>query len=124
MPEVSGHSPLPSPLPRDQAQGSSVDRLARTQVEIQGSEIQLDAQIIADGFDLEPARIPALLRDGAITSLCERGVDEDAGRYRLTFFHKNRRIRLVVDETGSLIQRGIIDFGSRPLPAAMHNPST
>jgi hypothetical protein len=124
MSEHSGQSGLSSPAPRGQTQDYSVDRLARTRVEIQNGEIQLDAQIIADGFDLEPARIPALMRDGAITSLCECGVDEDAGRYRLTFFHKSRRFRLVFDNTGSLIQRGIIDFGSRPLPAAMHNPST
>src|SRR4051812_37698447 len=124
MSDPSGQSRLPSPAPRGQAQHGSMDRLARTRVEIQDGEIQVDAQIIADGLDLEAAHVPALMRDGAITSLCESGVDEDAGRYRLTFFHKSRRFRLVVDDTGSLIQRGIIDFGSRPLPAAMHNPST
>ena len=123
MSDHSGRSGLPSPAPQGQAQRFTVDRLARARVEIQDGEIQLDAQIIADGFDLEPARIPALMRDGAITSLCECGIDEDAGRYRLTFFHKSRRFRLVVDDTGALIQRGIIDFGNRPLPAAMHNPS-
>ena len=91
---IRANSGLPSPAPRGQAQRFTVDRLARARVEIQDGEIQLDAQIIADGFDLEPARIPALMRDGAITSLCECGIDEDAGRYRLTFFHKSRRFRL------------------------------
>lgn len=94
MSDHSGRSGLPSPAPQGQAQRFTVDRLARARVEIQDGEIQLDAQIIADGFDLEPARIPALMRDGAITSLCECGIDEDAGRYRLTFFHKSRRFRL------------------------------
>ena len=37
--------------------------------------------------------------------LCERGVDEHAGRYRMTFFHENRRFRLVVEEEGNAIQR-------------------
>jgi hypothetical protein len=61
-----------------------VDRLARTRVEMKDGEVQLDAQVIAGGFDLEPACIPALLRDGTIASLCECGIDEDAGQYRLT----------------------------------------
>jgi len=39
---------------------------------------------------------------------CERG-DEDAGRYRLTFFHKNRRLRLVIDEEGNAIQGSKIE---------------
>ena len=37
------------------------------------------------------------MRKGETTSLSERGVNEDAGRYRLTFFHNSRRFRLIVD---------------------------
>jgi hypothetical protein len=59
-----------------------------------------------------------MMRKGEITSVCEHGVNEDAGRYRLTFFHKSRRFRLVVDGTGTDIQRSIVDFGDRPLPAS------
>ena len=51
------------------------------------------------------------MREGKITALSERGVDEDAGRYRMTFFHENRRFRLVVDEEGNAIQRSTVDFG-------------
>jgi hypothetical protein len=60
-----------------------------------------------------------MMRKGEITSLCERGVNEDAERYRLKFFHKSRRFRLVVDGTGSVIQRSTVDFGDRPLPESM-----
>jgi Family of unknown function (DUF6522) len=60
-----------------------------------------------------------MIRNGEITSLCERGVNEDAGRYRLTFFHKSRRVRLVVDANGTVVQRSIINFGDRPLRASM-----
>jgi len=65
-----------------------------------------------------------MMRKGEITSLCERGMNEDAGRYRLTFFHKSRRFRLIVDRSGTVIRRSIVDFGDRPLPAAMRNLRT
>jgi Family of unknown function (DUF6522) len=65
-----------------------------------------------------------MMRRGEITSLCERGVNDDAGCYRLTFFHKSRRFRLIVDGTGTVIQRSIINFGDRPLPASMRNVRT
>ena len=58
-----------------------------------------------------------------ITVLCERGVDEDAGRYRMTFFHENQRFRLVVDEEGNAIQRSTVDFGDHQLPTSMRKPS-
>jgi Family of unknown function (DUF6522) len=35
------------------------------------------------------------MHEGKNPTLCERGVDEEAGRYRLTFFHENRRFRLL-----------------------------
>ena len=63
------------------------------------------------------------MREGKITVLCERGVDEDAGRYRMTFFHDNRRFRLVVDEEGNAIQCSTVDFGDRQLPTSMRKPS-
>jgi len=34
-----------------------------------------------------------MMRKGEIISLCERRVNEDAGRYRLTFFHNDERAR-------------------------------
>ena len=58
-----------------------------------------------------------------ITVLYERGVDEDAGRYRMTFFHENRRFRLIVDEEGNAIHRSTVDFGDHQLPASMRKPS-
>jgi hypothetical protein len=58
---------------------------------------------------------------GNITSLCERGVDADGGIYRPTFFHANRRLRLIVGESGNIIRRSMIDFGNRPIPAKTRN---
>jgi hypothetical protein len=54
------------------------------------------------------------MREGAITSSCERGIEDDAGRYRLIFFYKSRRLRLIIDEAGRVIQRST-EFGNRPL---------
>jgi Family of unknown function (DUF6522) len=62
----------------------------------------------------------SLMREGAITSSCERGIEDDAGRYRLIFFYKSRRLRLIIDEAGRVIQRSTIEFNNRPLPARLH----
>jgi hypothetical protein len=94
-----------------------VERMSR--IDLGLGSLHIDASVIAQGLALEPARIQAMMREGEITSLCERGVNEDAGRYRLTFFHKSRRFRLVVDATGTVIQRSTVDFGNRPLPASI-----
>ena len=92
------------------------------QIEIQNGTIQVDASVLGESLDLEPSRVPELLRSGAITSRCERGVGADEGRFRLTFFHAGRRLRLVVDPTGRILQRFLIDYGDRPLPGALRRP--
>ena len=94
-----------------------------TQIEIRDRDIDIEASIIAQGLELEPSSVQAMMRKGEITSLCERGVDKDAGRYRLTFFHKSRRFRLIIDETGAIIRRLSINFGDRPLPASVRHPA-
>ena len=93
-------------------------------VEIGPGALHINASVIAQGLALEPSRVQAMMRKGEITSLCERGVNEDAGRYRLTFLHKSRRFRVIVDGTGTVIQRSTVDFGDRRLPAAIRNPGT
>jgi hypothetical protein len=47
------------------------------------------------------------------------GIEDDAGRYRLIFFYKSRRLRLIIDEAGR-VKRSTIEFGNRPLPARLH----
>jgi hypothetical protein len=93
-----------------------------TGIEIYDCAVHIEASVVAEGLQLAPSLVHSLMRNGEITGLCESGVDEDAGRYRLTFFHKNRRFRLVVDETGTVIRRSSVDFGDRPLPASMRSP--
>ena len=88
-------------------------------VEIGDGAISIDATIVGRGLGLEPRQLLRLMRDGAITSVCEQGVDDDSGRYRLTFFHEGRRLRLIVDSSGGVLQHSVIDFGDRPLPESL-----
>lgn len=91
-------------------------------LEFEDGGIQIDATVVAKGLGIAPTDLMELLRGGKITSLCERGIDEDAGNYRLTFFSENRRLRLVVHEGGDVVQSSVIDFGDHPLPASARRP--
>ncbi len=92
-------------------------------VEFKDRTLCIDAVVIGQGLNVEPSLVQVRMREGKITVICERGVDEDAGRYRMTFFHENRRFRLVVDEEGNAIQRSTVDFGDHQLPTSMRKPS-
>jgi hypothetical protein len=92
-------------------------------VEFEGRNLCIDAAVIGQGLNVEPSLVQVRMREGKITVLCERGVDRDAGRYRMTFFHENRRFRLVVDEEGNAIQLSTVDFGNHQLPISMRKPS-
>lgn len=64
----------------------------------------VDARAIAKGLGVEARDVPTMMRNGDITSRSERGEGEDAGRYRLTFFHESVRCHLIVDEVGTILQ--------------------
>lgn len=94
------------------------------QVEIDDKAISVDAAILGELLEVLPADVPALMRDHAITSVCERGIDAHQGEFRLSFFYRNRRARLSVDGSGQVMRRSIIDFGDRPLPRTLHGQGT
>lgn len=85
------------------------------QVEFEAGAITIDANLIAAALNLEVGAVQPLIREGKLTSVCESGVDADAGTYRLTFFLGNRRARFIVDESGNVLQRSVIDFGDHPI---------
>jgi len=87
-----------------------------------GDGIEVEAELIAEGLGLPVSQLKDLIRVGAITSRCERGVDEDGGRHRLTFFHGSRRLQLVINSEGRLVSQTTIDFGDRPLPPTLRRP--
>ncbi len=76
-----------------------------TAVERKAADFVVDAALLADAFALSQDDIKARMRDGAITSRCEAGVDDDAGRWRLTFHHGDRACRFIVDEAGNVLKR-------------------
>jgi hypothetical protein len=82
--------------------------------------VQIDAAIVAEGLGLAPSLLQQEMRAGRITSVAERGIDEDRGRHRLSFFSEHRRFRIVVDETGAILQRSAVDFGDSLLPKSAH----
>jgi hypothetical protein len=84
--------------------------------------VSVDATVVAEGFAIEPALVQPLMHSGAITSVFERGADEDTGRYRLTFFHEKRCLRLVIDSKGNIIGRSTSDVGERRAPASRRKP--
>ena len=101
---------------------SLLDEASATMIAFEDDAVQVPAAVIAYGFELETPMVQSLMRSGELTSLCEKGESEDMGRYRLTFFYKNRRFQLVINSTGKILQRSVIDFGDRALPAALRKP--
>lgn len=65
----------------------------------------VNAEILGVAFDLDPATVPERLRKSDITSRCEVGVEEDAGRWRLIFYHAGRVLRLTIDSDGAILSR-------------------
>jgi hypothetical protein len=88
-------------------------------VERKDGDFVVDAALLADAFGLSEGEIKARMRDGAITSRCETGVGEDAGRWRLTFHHGDRACRFIVDESGKVLKR--VSF---PIKAGPHDPAS
>jgi hypothetical protein len=84
--------------------------------------VSIDVAVVAEGLAIEPALVQPLMRSGAITSLYERGANDDVGRYRLTFFHEKRCLRLVIDATGDIIERSTSDVGERRPPMPRRKP--
>ncbi len=84
--------------------------------------IEVPADVIAEGLRIEPQSIHSLMQNGGLTSICEKGANSDADRFRLTFFFKNRRFQLIIDSKGTILGRSTIDFGDKPLPSALRRP--
>jgi hypothetical protein len=89
-------------------------------IEFENGAVQIDAAIVAEGLGLTVSLLQEEMRAGRVTSLAERGLDTDRGRHRLSFFSEHRRFRVVVDETGAILQRSAVDFGEEQLPRSAH----
>ncbi len=60
--------PAPGPAPGNAA------------IKIDDGAVEIDASIVGAGLGLEPQEVLSLMRAKAITSVCERGVDDDVNR--------------------------------------------
>lgn len=67
--------------------------------------IEIEAAPVAEGLGLDPGEFMQLLEDRKITQLCERGTGPDAGLYRASFYYAGKRVRLVVDASGQVVER-------------------
>lgn len=74
----------------------------------------IDAVDLGKTLGLELAAVIELMREGAITSRFETGVDEDAGTYRLTFWYEGTKARFTCDADGKVIKTSCVT-ANRPL---------
>ena len=75
---------------------------------------QVDAELIAEGFGLTPDEVNRRMRDGRMTSRCEKGMGEDAGRWRLSVRCGNRRWQAIVEADGTVGTQRIEVIPSAP----------
>ena len=62
--------------------------------------LDIDGNLVARALALETTDFQRLMDAGKITVLCERGVGEDAGCYRASFYHAGQRARFVRGRSG------------------------
>jgi len=67
--------------------------------------IEIDARIVAKGLGMEPEEVEPARKAGTLTTLCERGTGSDAGLLRVTFYLGKRRLRLLVDANGLVLDQ-------------------
>ena len=89
-----------------------------TRIEYINDGVQVDAGILAQAFAISAEDLRLGMREGAITSRFEQGEGEDAGKVRLTFFSADRRVRMIADERGSVLECSAVTFPLPRSPAA------
>lgn len=78
----------------------------------ENGQFLVDAETLAAGLRIAPDAVMQGLRDGTVTSLSEKGVEEDVGLFRLTFIGAGRRLRLTIDANGAIVKRSTSDYRS------------
>ncbi len=64
----------------------------------------MDGAVVAGQLGMETDAFRRLMDAGKISTLCERGTGEDAGKWRVSFYHERKRARFVLDGTGRIIE--------------------
>ena len=95
-----------------------------SRVERNGDQFIVDAQMIAKAFDLSAEETRIRMQDGQIKSLCEAGEGEDANRWRLTFRHQGRALRVIVDTQGAILSTSTFPVGHPNIATRTKSPAT
>ena len=74
-------------------------------ITLSDGEITLDAELLAPKLGLSRSALKAELRKGNVSSVAETGINEDAGRTRVTFRYRTRVWTMVVEPDGTLRDR-------------------
>ncbi len=67
--------------------------------------ITVQAEPVAAGLGLSIEAFLGNLRAGVVFQAMERGIDEDAGRLRITFRYRNRQFQVVTDGGGRILRQ-------------------
>lgn len=89
-----------------------------TAISFSGADITVDATLVAQGFGMSETKLRDLMRAGTVSSRCETGDGEDAGRTRLSFIYGNRVLRMIADADGNLIEPPSVEFARSTLLSA------
>jgi hypothetical protein len=100
----------------------------KPKIDIGNGEVEVDASIVAQGLGITPDLLRDEMRKGKVTSRLERGVGDDEGRHRLTFFADHKSLSLIVDDEGRVLKSSAVkrqdpqsaeaDAGASPIPGA------
>lgn len=82
-------------------------------IEMSNGQPVIDAHDLGSLLKLEPSEVQSKMRTGEITSKYETGEGEDAGRFRLTFFHAGKRVRLTCSADGTVLKTLKADVAAR-----------
>ncbi|SFD96487.1 hypothetical protein SAMN04487869_101409 [Marinobacter sp. DSM 26671] len=76
--------------------------IAADSIEFIGSEIIVDAELLAALFDVSVSFLRKAMAAGRITTLVERGEGEDFGRTRITFRYSGQQVSMMRETNGQL----------------------
>ena len=92
-------------------------------ITIADGEITVDAELLAPKLGLSAEALKAEMRKGNVSSVAETGIDEDAGRTRVTFKYRTRVWTGVVNPDGTLVDRLSFMLIESLAPAAKSPPA-
>ena len=69
-------------------------------ITITDGEITVNGELLAPKLGLSAEALKAEMRKGIVSSVAETGIDEDAGRTRVTFRYRTRAWTVVVEPDG------------------------